>query len=92
MIYKMLGHLKGLVTVWIRALMETHRKMAAEMLLQLRVFLKIFVASNHRAAKIHIPKTPAYLNIIDRLLKALVAPQQPRLVNLWQVCVDLCLQ
>jgi hypothetical protein len=79
----MLGHLKGLVTVWIRALMETHRKMAAEMLLQLRVFLKIFVASNHRAA---------YLNIIDRLLKALVAPQQPRLVNLWQVCVDLCLQ
>ena len=79
----MLGHLERLVTVWIRALMETHRKMAAEMLLQLRVFLKIFVTSNHWAA---------YLNIIDRLLKALVAPQQPRLVNLWQVCVDLCLQ
>jgi hypothetical protein len=34
-IYQMLGHLERLVAVWICTFMETYRKMAAEMLLQL---------------------------------------------------------
>jgi len=79
----MLGHLEWFVTIWISTFMESHRKMTAKMLLQLRVFLEIFVTSNHRTA---------YLYIIDRLLKALVAPQQPRLVHLRQVRINLCLK
>jgi len=79
----MLGHLEGFVTVWICTFMESHRKMATEMLLELWVFLEVFVTSNHRTA---------YLNIIDRLLKALIAPQQPRLVHLRQICINLSLQ
>ena len=46
--------------------MKAHRKMAAKMLFQLRVFLKIFVASNHWTA---------YLDIVNWLLKALIASE-----------------
>jgi hypothetical protein len=79
----MLGHLEWFVTIRISTFMESHRKMTAKMLLQLRVFLEIFVTSNHWTA---------YLYIIDRLLKALIAPQQSRLVHLRQVRINLCLK